>query len=607
VANRWWTEVSNPTSGAVRHIANVRGDEFYTLPIGILGGGLQLQARQNMTIQVFNPLDGTVVLEAMPAANEHLTLDQGPEAYLIRGNFADGGPARIDLDVLDNPHGLVHRQSEDGDTIAVSIANRNARRNDDPNEDFYFYFDAADWFTYQGDEPQMAITIDYLDQGYGSLTLQYDSNTDNTLAAFYKAGGIIQLTGSDLWKTHTFQVTDAYFGNRQNAGSDFRIGGGVGTTFYLDTVSVVPSDPLPTTYQWTASSGSWHNSAYWSPEGVPNGNDNTAEFTGGGNPVTTVLVGSPATVREITLDGSSSYRLQGGQTLTLAADVGTAWLNVTGGNHTWTTPVTADTATTIDIASGAELTLEGSFDFASQTVTKSGSGRLYLESEATIQRGTFQHDDGLLGGNGVVNGDLVARAGSVAPGHGIGQLSVTGDFTMESGSALEIEIEGTSANQFDMLQVGQNVYLNGTLEVTLTDDYYPDFGQQFSIVQAVSIANSGIVLGGPDREKFKLVFTTGQLLLESTIAGLPGDYNNDGTVDAADYTLWRDNLGLDSSVLGGNGSGAASVVQADYDLWKSHFGESVTSRTEVDPVPEPATLLLALLALAAVPLHMRHR
>ena len=28
---------------------------------------------------------------------------------------------------------------------------------------------------------------------------------------------------------------------------------------------------------------------------------------------------------------------------------------------------------------------------------------------------------------------------------------------------------------------------------------------------------------------------------------LPGDYNADGIVDAADYTVWRDNLGRDSA------------------------------------------------------------
>lgn len=85
-----------------------------------------------------------------------------------------------------------------------------------------------------------------------------------------------------------------------------------------------------------------------------------------------------------------------------------------------------------------------------------------------------------------------------------------------------------------------------------------------------------------------------------------GDFNGDGAVDAADYTVWRDNLGLDSSALNGNGSGAATVGQADYLLWKTHFGQSAASGSEVNLVPEPATLLLALLALTAVPRRVRH-
>ena len=86
-----------------------------------------------------------------------------------------------------------------------------------------------------------------------------------------------------------------------------------------------------------------------------------------------------------------------------------------------------------------------------------------------------------------------------------------------------------------------------------------------------------------------------------------GDYNMDGHVDAADYTVWEDNLNLTAAALQGNGSGAATVVQADYQLWKTHFGESIASGSGVASVPEPATLLLALLATASLPLRMRHR
>lgn len=76
--------------------------------------------------------------------------------------------------------------------------------------------------------------------------------------------------------------------------------------------------------------------------------------------------------------------------------------------------------------------------------------------------------------------------------------------------------------------------------------------------------------------------------------GLDGDYNDDGTVDAADYTVYRDNLGLDSSALNGNGSGAGTVVVADYDLWVAGYGNS-SSSTSSAAVPEPGSLSLVIL------------
>ena len=73
-------------------------------------------------------------------------------------------------------------------------------------------------------------------------------------------------------------------------------------------------------------------------------------------------------------------------------------------------------------------------------------------------------------------------------------------------------------------------------------------------------------------------------------AGIEGDFNYDGTVHAADYTVWQDN--------GGD--------QADYLLWKTNFGLSAATGSEgAAAVPEPTTLLLALLALVATPLRVR--
>ncbi|MEQ8849254.1 PEP-CTERM sorting domain-containing protein, partial [Botrimarina sp.] len=58
----------------------------------------------------------------------------------------------------------------------------------------------------------------------------------------------------------------------------------------------------------------------------------------------------------------------------------------------------------------------------------------------------------------------------------------------------------------------------------------------------------------------------------------------DGTVDAADYTVWRDGLGT-------------TFTQADYDVWADNYGASASGAASV---PEPAALGLVLLACGLV-------
>ena len=85
-----------------------------------------------------------------------------------------------------------------------------------------------------------------------------------------------------------------------------------------------------------------------------------------------------------------------------------------------------------------------------------------------------------------------------------------------------------------------------------------------------------------------------------TLAGVLGDYNENGMVDAADYTRWRDNLGANIT-LPNEGVSPGVVDQEDYDFWKLHFGEGTpgAGSASLAAVPEPATLL-SLLPFAAI-------
>jgi glucose/arabinose dehydrogenase len=56
---------------------------------------------------------------------------------------------------------------------------------------------------------------------------------------------------------------------------------------------------------------------------------------------------------------------------------------------------------------------------------------------------------------------------------------------------------------------------------------------------------------------------------------VPGDYNSDKIVDAADYSVWRDQLG--ASIVLPNDVTPGTVTAADYDVWKAHFGATPPS------------------------------
>jgi aryl-phospho-beta-D-glucosidase BglC (GH1 family) len=83
-----------------------------------------------------------------------------------------------------------------------------------------------------------------------------------------------------------------------------------------------------------------------------------------------------------------------------------------------------------------------------------------------------------------------------------------------------------------------------------------------------------------------------------TAAAAPtGDYNGDGIVDAADYTVWRNTLGqaVDPHGSGADGNANGEIDGGDYLFWKERYGDVIPSGSGgLSSVPEPATVTTAL-------------
>ncbi len=85
------------------------------------------------------------------------------------------------------------------------------------------------------------------------------------------------------------------------------------------------------------------------------------------------------------------------------------------------------------------------------------------------------------------------------------------------------------------------------------------------------------------------------------------DFNFDGVVDAADYTAWRDHMGMASGATldQGDADGDGDVDQDDYAVLRQDFGTSIDMAALADAeglslgaVPEPATVSLLLIGSA---------
>jgi len=88
------------------------------------------------------------------------------------------------------------------------------------------------------------------------------------------------------------------------------------------------------------------------------------------------------------------------------------------------------------------------------------------------------------------------------------------------------------------------------------------------------------------------------VLLEFPPTILQGDFNDDGSIDAADYAVWRDNLGQAITLPGDLTPGTVTIE--DYNDWRTNFdaASSLVLSNSTAAIPEPTALVLMILGAA---------
>jgi autotransporter-associated beta strand protein len=301
-------------------------------------------------------------------------------------------------------------------------------------------------------------------------------------------------------------------------------------------------------------------------------------------------------------------------------------LNWNGGTNASSGAITINGAINVtDFTSNGQITVHASSGFFNVTsnLVLGGGSRTTVDSGGLLQTGggtTIELNGGLLVNNGNVTGTTDVNFGSLAKGtgtYGLVNVSQGGIFApgnspgivtaaavdfdnspVSSGApTLQIELAGTTpGSQYDQLHVTGLLSLGGALNVVLDSPFVPAAGNSFDILDWGTLAGtfSSISLpsltGGHTWNTSQL-YTTG--VLSVVAPGIPGDYNNNGIVDAADYTVWRDHLGQTFALLNRSAANTGLISTADYDVWKSDFGNhSGSGAGATAGVPEPPSLLL---------------
>ena len=141
------------------------------------------------------------------------------------GETASGESVSILLGPVNEEDGLTQIDAEDGATAPDERGGRRCRALVDAGFDpRYMYFQVDDEFI-NATRTAVDVTVDYFDEGEFNWWLEYDG-----VDLAFTDSDLVRQSDAGEWRTHSFLLPDALFGNRQHGEFDFRIAAGSGRT-----------------------------------------------------------------------------------------------------------------------------------------------------------------------------------------------------------------------------------------------------------------------------------------------------------------------------------------------------------------------------------------
>ncbi len=248
----------------------------------------------------------------------------------------------------------------------------------------------------------------------------------------------------------------------------------------------------------------------------------------------------------------------------------------------------------VTVEAGATLTVAGTLTSAS--LTNNGGLTLIdttLDQPVVSPAGSIINVIGDVTFNGAVSGagDIFGSGtplfnGGYSPGDSPAAVTVENDLKLGAANTLSIELAGLGEGEFDSLQVGGDVTLDGLLDVQLAEGFEFEPNQEFEILdvageltgQFQNLDEGGLV-GMFDEWLLYISYAGGDgndVALYSTPL-VTGDFNSDGAVNGADFLTWQRSPG-----------------DGELADWQAYFGQPSATGTVVTFVPEPSTLLLLM-------------